>query len=204
VEVHKALAAAWAEVEKASLPEYLHEVAFTQALTLLTNGHGPPRSPDTGQTRDPAPKDENGRKDSAEGSPSGTDLLDKFAHEADIPRDALEEIMYFEGDVPQLTGPARKLGKRKADQMRRVAIILTGAYHYALDQTNVPGKTIRSECDRLKVLDRPNFGKVMGKISSLVVTGPPRSRDFKLKSGTPGASALKDTVNEIRGGQADA
>jgi hypothetical protein len=199
MEVNKVLAEAWAEVEKASLPEQLREVAFKEAIAMLTSEKTPKQSGDSRHPRSPRPKVDDVEKGSNDGKQGPADLLSKFSHEADIPVDVLEEILYFDDGLPRLSGPARKLGVRKSDQMRRVAIVLTGAYLYALDQTDVPAKVIRAECDRLKILDGGNFATVMGDTPVVVGTGSARSRNFKLKSGTAGLTALKTAINEIRG-----
>lgn len=199
MEVHEALAQAWAEVEKASLPEHLHEVAFKEAIALLAAEKIPEGSGDSGRRRNLPPRGERIVKVSNDGEGEPTDLMKKFGHETNIPVDSLEEVLYFKEGLPQLTGPARKLGSRKTDQMRRVAIVLTGAYMYAVDQPEVPATIIRAECDRLKTLDSANFASIIGKTPVLVGTGSPRSRNFKLKSGTTGLTALQAAINEIRG-----
>lgn len=197
MKVHEALAEAWAQVQEASLPENLHEVAFGHALSLIARTLEPPVSSIVDAVEDVS----NGTNPlaPAHSGPLLT-LIGKFADESGTDVGLLEDVLYFDEDqTPHLQGPARKLGSNKADQTRRIAVVMAGAYAFALDQAEGPTAIIRDEAKRLKCFDQGNFAAHVISSTGLAATGSGRSRKVRLKNGDAGLNALKTTINEIRG-----
>lgn len=205
------IAEAWKAVKDAGVPEPLHEVAFKEAMSVLTAGTSQANvKPAGGGAAAAAPKAKakakpTARRETTEDEVIGTvlpddDLFDKFSAETGVPRQALEEVFYFDGGKPILNGPARKLGSNLASQARTVAIALTAAYHYALDVRDVPAAKVADECKRLKCWDTDNFSSYMAKEKAVNFIGPRGKKVFRIKQPDT-VEALKKTVNSIRGVQ---
>lgn len=207
------IAEAWKAVKDAGVPEALQEVAFKEAMSVLTTGtsQGNAKPAIGGAAAPAAPKPKpktkpSPRRDTTEDEILGTvlpddDLFDKFSKETGVPRQELEEVFYFDGGKPILNGPARKLGSNLASQARTVAIAITAAYHYALDVRDVPAARIADECKRLKCWDTDNFSSYMAKEKAVNFIGPRGKKVFRVKQPDT-VDALKTTVNSIRGVQA--
>lgn len=204
------IAEAWKAVKDAGVPETLHEVAFKEAMSVLTAGTSQANAKPAvgggaaaGATK--AKAKASARRETTEDEVIGTvlpddDLFDKFSKETGIPRQELEEVFYFDGGKPILNGPARKLGGNLASQARTVAIAITAAYHYALDARDVPAAKIADECKRLKCWDTDNFSSYMAKEKAVNFIGPRGKKVFRIKQPDT-VEALKTTVNSIRGVQ---
>lgn len=204
------IAEAWKAVQDAGVPESLQEVAFKEAMAVLTAGPPSkvakpagtatsiavaPKGKSKGRTRTQAPV--------APAAAIGTvlpdaDLFEKFSSETGIPRSELEEVFYFDQGKPILNGPARRLGSNVAAQSRTVAIGITAAYHYALDVRDVPSTRIADECKRLKCWDTDNFSANMGKEKSVNFIGPRGKKVFRVKQPDT-IEALKTIVSAVRG-----
>ncbi|WP_120493322.1 hypothetical protein [Microbacterium phyllosphaerae] len=184
---------AWSAVEESGVPEALQETAFRIAVEIELGGDTPNRD----QSRAPAlthkPKPEGvsqsdeslSRNPDADNGAAGFDeeaTWVKFADEAEIDRELLEQLFYFNGRTVHLNVKAHKLSESKPAQMRAVAFALTVAYNYALDIVPVETAAVRSECERLKCLDTKNFGTYMGSVDGLTASGPPAKRVLKVKS----------------------
>jgi hypothetical protein len=206
------IAEAWKAVKDAGVPEALHEVAFKEAMAVLTAGSSrttakpaPAGAAGSGSTT-PRPKAKpRVKREPVDTEVLGTvlpddDLFDKFSTETGIPRQELEEVFYFDGGKPILNGPARQLGSNLAAQARTVAIAITAAYHYALDVRDVPASKIADECKRLKCWDTDNFSSYMAKEKAVNFIGPRGKKVFRIKQPDT-VEALKLTVNLIRGVQ---
>ncbi len=204
------IAEAWKAVKDAGVPETLHEVAFKEAMSVLTAGTSQANAKPAGGSGVPAGATKakakaSARRETTEDEVIGTllpddELFDKFSKETEIPRQELEEVFYFDGGRPILNGPARKLGGNLASQARTVAIAITAAYHYALDVRDVPAARIADECKRLKCWDTDNFSSYMAKEKSVNFIGPRGKKVFRIKQPDT-VEALKTTVNSIRGVQ---
>lgn len=202
MEPHEVLAKAWAEVELAGLPETLHQVAFREAVSLLSG----PRDRQVATTPPaPSPEDKSapqpGTRPRRKGAAS--EVFEKFSEETSIPVSELEDVFHFEGETVQVIGPARKLGENRADQSRRIVLLLAGAYYYALDQEQVDIGVVRDECKRLKCFDSNNFSGYAGDTAGVVVTGTGRSKNVRMKSDAASLGLLKTAISEVRGVKAD-
>jgi len=211
--VSDVIAEAWKAVKDAGVPESLQEVAFKEAMSVLTAGtslaNAKPAADGAAALTAPKPKPKpkpKARRETTEEEVIGTvlpddDLFDKFSTETGIPRQELEEVFYFDGGKPILNGPARRLGSNLASQARTVAIAITAAYHYALDVRDVPAAKISDECKRLKCWDTDNFSTYIAKEKAVNFIGPRGKKVFRIKQPDT-VEALKTTVNSIRGVQA--
>jgi hypothetical protein len=150
--------------------------------------------------RQPPPPDDSGEEASSRTTATDAELFAKFANESGTTVEELQDVVYFDKGEPHLTGPARRLGKNKSDQSRTVALILTAAYHYALDTPDIASERVRKECDLLKCLDSGNFAASMEGVPGVNYVGASRSRQFRIKNDAP--AALKRAIDEIRGTKA--
>lgn len=188
------IAEAWKAVKDAGVPESLHEVAFKEAMAVLTTGTSPsnakPAAPSVREAAKPkATAKPRAKRETTDHEVIGTvlpdeELFDKFSKETGIPRQELEEVFYFDGGKPILNGPARQLGSNLASQARAVAIAITAAYHYALDVRDVPAVKIADECKRLKCWDTDNFSSYMTKEKAVNFIGPRGKKVFRSSSPT--------------------
>ncbi|WP_407358040.1 hypothetical protein LTA6_002631 [Microbacterium sp. LTA6] len=184
---------AWTAVEESGVPEALQETAFRIAVEIERGGGAPTRSqnavPAVNQAPRPGvvpePHEPSSGISEADPGPLGFDeeaTWSKFADEAEIDRELLEQLFYFDGRTVHLNVKAHKLSESKPAQMRAVAFALTVAYNYALDIVPLETAVVRSECERLKCLDPKNFGKYMGSVDGLTASGPASKRVLKAKS----------------------
>lgn len=199
MEIEELLARAWSAVEKAGIPEPLQEYAFKEAITRLAVHEGTKEAPDT----PPPSKPQEAIAADGTSAASATTLTDaqlfaKFSNESGVAQDLLEQVFYFEGGVPHLNGPKAKFGSNMADQARAVALGLTAAYDYALDQQSTPIATIRTECDRLKCDPGKNFAKAMNGLTTVNYVGASNKKTTRVK-GEITSDALKKLVNRILG-----
>lgn len=204
---------AWKAVKDAGVPEALQEVAFKEAMSVLTAGTSQANATSTaggktdGSAANPKPKAKpRTKREATDTEVIGTvlpddQLFDKFSTETGIPRQELEEVFYFDAGKPILNGPARQLGGSVASQARTVAIAITAAYHYALDVRDVPAAKVADECKRLKCWDTDNFSSYMAKEKAVNFIGPRGKKVFRVKQPDT-VDALKTMVNLIRGVQA--
>lgn len=187
------LRSAWSAVEESGVPEALQETAFRLAVEIELAGNitrsGQDRAPAVPhepkaervvQPIDPVPSTPDVDRGAVRFDEEATWV--KFADEAEIDRESLEQLFYFDGRTVHLNVKAHKLAESKPAQMRAVAFALTVAYNYALDVVPVETAVIRSECERLKCLDAKNFGTYMGTVDGLTTSGPSLKRVLKVKS----------------------
>lgn len=186
MDVEELLARAWQAVEKAGIPEPLHEYAFKEAVTRLSvwapgDESTPPKPPKA--VKQVALAGEASKSDESAGR-SDKRLFSKFAQESGVPEDQLERLFYFEGGVPHVIGPKARFGSNIADQARAVSLALTAAYDYALDQQNIAASLVRAECERLKCDPGSNWNKAMNNLTTVNYVGAPGKRTMRAKSDT--------------------
>ncbi|ADG79802.1 putative protein OS=Tsukamurella paurometabola (strain ATCC 8368 / DSM / CCUG 35730 /CIP 100753 / JCM 10117 / KCTC 9821 / NBRC 16120 / NCIMB 702349/ NCTC 13040) OX=521096 GN=Tpau_3215 PE=4 SV=1 [Tsukamurella paurometabola] len=202
LEVEELIARAWGAVRDAGVPEPLQELAFKQAIDFLTrSAPGAAPAPSTPTSPASVTADDTG-KPAASGPPAGqksndASLFDKFSEEASISVDDLQEVYYFDESGPHLMGPRSKFGSTTKDQAQAVALAITTARNYALDETETTDEVLRAECQRLKCDPKGNWAKVMGGLSTLVYTGPPRGKVARVKPSSH--QSLQALVTKIRG-----
>ncbi|UUL77061.1 hypothetical protein NG819_05455 [Pseudarthrobacter sp. Fe7] len=188
------MARAWKAVEEAGLPEHLHDAGFKAALALQA-GHveRPASSPLAGGALTPtlAQADQTVKADTPAKplNAAEVDPFEKFAYETGIAREDLEEVFYFQDGQPGLNGPTRKWGKSKADQTRRVALAITAAYYFVVEDTNDTVKAVREACEALRCYDADNFARHLASTKGINYTGPRNQKVLRTKN---------DTIPELR------
>jgi len=207
------LTEAWEAVKASKVPEALHETAFRLAVDLLRTAVSGSSEAPKAMTRQTGPGAETPQPvasgPSGEGDVTGAEDLqslshnpdevwDKFSDEAEVNRETLEELFYFEGRTIHINVKAYKLATTKPAQMKAVAFALTMAYDYALDVQPLDTAVVRAECKKIKCLDAKNFGTYMGAIDGLTTSGSGPRRVLKAKSGA--RAAFKTWVTEQTAG----
>ncbi|MEV4990020.1 hypothetical protein [Pseudarthrobacter sp. LMD1-1-1.1] len=148
------LAAAWDAVEKAGIPEHLHEVAFKAALSIQGVVLSPMNAATPVSTGHHPTPDERHEPEMAGSAPvvqeSSNDFFSRFSRETGIDLDALEEVFYLHEGLPGLNVPARKLGASRSAQTRAATLAMTAAYHFGLDEAGDRVAAVRKECEQLR------------------------------------------------------
>lgn len=179
--VHEVLRQAWLEVEKAELPEALHEVAFTHAFAMLSLGRVPAPVANTAQAL-------TGRSAGSHDGPAtaagGRDPFEEFSLETGIERHTLESVFYREGDTVGISLRNHRLGKSKADQTRTVALLILCARYFLLGESEVSIEHVRAAAEDLKCYDSPNFSKTLDKVEGVNLTGPKGKKSLRFKPDT--------------------
>ncbi|WP_404435495.1 hypothetical protein LG322_10080 [Microbacterium aerolatum] len=186
MDVEELLTRAWGAVEKAGIPEPLHEYAFKEALSILsaeTSGDAS-LAPKLPKAAKQGAGVEEGSKSDDSGGQSDKQIFSKFAQESGVPEDQLERLYYFEDGVPHIIGPKARFGSNLADQARAVSLALTAAYDYALDQQNIAVGLVRAECERLKCDPGSNWNKAMNSLTTVNYVGAPGKKTMRAKSDT--------------------
>jgi hypothetical protein len=191
---------AWEIVQESGVPESLHGVAFTEAVSLIAGPGRPIGRSDVSGRNDSARGDTGS---TSEGGKRGTidtdDALMKFAAEAGIDAAELMDVFYFDPDgTPHMNVPARKLGGTTTARAKAVATAITAAYYFAEDDTQVEIEKIRAECERLKCYDGKNFINHLTSAAGIVLSGSGNARVARAKSSEIEA-ALRVVVNLARG-----
>jgi hypothetical protein len=203
MDAKETIVAAWTAVQGSGVPPELQETAFKLAVELLRSDSKAP----AGGPSDTKPKPPAGSRSSiqapvsTDSDPVSTDpgaVWTKFADEAEIDRETLEQVFYIEDNKVHLNVKAHKIADSKPNQMRAIGLALTVAYDYAFDVSPVSFPVVRAECERLKCLDSKNFGTYMGAASGLTVSGPSSSRVLKSKSDA--RKLFSDWVSKMAGG----
>jgi hypothetical protein len=200
MDVEELLARAWGAVEKAGIPEPLQEYAFKEALARLGGSVSAPASPRAApsQTADAV---------AGSGAAPASRPVDpnepfaKFAHESGISIDDLERVYYLSDDgMPHINVPRSRLGKKAAEQQKVIALLMTAAYDYVLDDRPISEDIARAEATRLKV-DLANWARSMSGVQGVGWTGAARQKQLKANGTTP--EALKKVVAMILGTPAE-
>lgn len=171
VEAHELIAQAWKAVEKAGVPEALHETAFKEAVAFLrgTETDGP-ASGGTASTakraakRAPAKRAATRAPASRQASTTVTADVDEdtffrdLAHESGVPEDDLRDILNLTKDGKvQVTPPTRTLGKTQAEQAKTVIALVAGARSRGLGERPVSADAVRREVERKGCFQVNNF-----------------------------------------------
>ena len=200
------LRAAVAAVEAAEVPHDLRAPAFDAAVRLVAGE--PPELVSAPPSRDLAgqsasrPKRNRADTESSGTSPAaiGTDstaFLNAFTHESGLDRNLLEELYYVHDGRVQLNVTQRQLGTTKAEQTKRVCLLMAAGYHFGLDTEDVPVADIQAECKRLKCYDRANFASHARKAAGVTMVGPPKTRRLKLRQAD--LATLEHLVDALTG-----
>jgi len=197
LEASEVLTKAWSAVQESGVPESLYEVAFREAVALVS---GPPVARRTTPTASPVRSSAEAPAESAQ-SAADVDteaLLQRFADESKSDVIELAEVFFFDADgTAHLNVPGRKLGESTAAKAKAVATAVAAAHYFALDEPAVPVETIRAECVRLKCFDGKNFSTQMGAAPGTVSSGTGSTRVLRVKPSEIEA-ALRAVVSVAR------
>lgn len=187
MEVEDLLARAWAAVEKAGIPEPLHDYAFREALSRLDKAASASR-PESKHAEAPAEAPTLPAEDKGSTTKSKTvhqsDLFAKFASDSDLPIEDLERAFFFNDGVPHLNVARTKLGNNAADQAKAVAVAITAAYDFALDKTPIAEAAVRDEVNRLRISVGQNWSRTMRSLQGAGWIGLARQKQFKTTNTT--------------------
>ena len=214
VDASKVLKEAWEAVQGANLPEEVHEVAFREAVRLLSppttvGGPAAPIRPNGGNGQ--APKSDsagNGigsTKDSGATGGSGgditvseDDLLSKVAAGTGTSQEKLESLVHLDDGVLKLSLPGIKLGKNNADKTRAIAQVLSIVRAFGLDEDGTSVESVRVEAQRLKCYDGPNFTKQLARLTpGYIITGSGSNKRVRAKAG--GIASFPALVDQLLG-----
>ncbi len=201
---------AWSQVEKAKVPPALQEVAFKEAVALLTGSGGGGGSNGRGRATNAGndgasvtPKKrpaKAARKSAPAGVPPVTDTLtpigedeffEKIEDETGVPKDKLERVFHLENGLPQLSVKSNQLGSALKERMETIAKVLCVARAVAYSEDGTSMRILRAECRRLRSLDEKDVNKYLSEIDGLVYVGPPRDKRLKVR---PAAEAAFPAV----------
>ncbi|WP_440709745.1 hypothetical protein [Herbiconiux sp. YIM B11900] len=210
MDVKALLTEAWAAVSEANIPDHLQEVAFREAIALLSRGEDaspkeegaprPPKAPKPRKTTGGSPRASSEvalPESPIDSTATASDLFDKLSSETGIEKSQLEDVFYFDAGTVGLNGPARKLGDNPTAQTRAVAIALGAAYYYLADEREISLPVIRAEAERLKCFDSKNFRNHMAKTPATSLVGPDSDRKLRVKNEI--GDELKKVVNHFLG-----
>lgn len=205
MEVSETLKRAWAAVKDAGLPESIHEVAFREAVRLMTPG--PAASAPSLAAPQVARLGGSG-KGSVDGASSNgaggitvpeAKIYDRVVAQTGVDRDKLEQLVHLDGEVLKVSVPGLKLGKTNAERARAVAQILTITRGFGVEESETSLELIRAECDRLRVYDQNNFSAHMKALGGFVITGTGANRRVRAKG--PGIAAFPSLVDNLLGAE---
>jgi hypothetical protein len=200
-EVSDTLKQAHEAVVESGVPEELHEVAFREAVRLITMSAAAPRRSSTGTARlwtqhvlssAAAPADTSAPPVA---TVSEDEMYDRVVSQTDVDRDKLELLVHLDDDGPRIDMAGLKLGKNNAERTRAVAQILAIVRGFGLGEEATEVSIIRDECNRLKVYDSANFASQVGKIPGFVLSGSGSNR--KIRPRGPGIQAFPALVDNL-------
>jgi hypothetical protein len=160
VEIDELLRQAWKAVQKAGIPEALHEAAFKEAVERLGSSDSPAKEPKkTGRVEKRGKRDSTTeRKPSAGEIPDEDSFFSAVATESGLPETDLRDLLILTQDGKvQVTTPTKNLGKSIAEQARTVIALVAGARAKGLGEHPVKADSVREELNRKHAYDRPNF-----------------------------------------------
>lgn len=123
------------------------------------------------------------------------EVYDKVATHTGIQADQLEQLVHLDDGQVRMSLPGLRLGSTAAERMRAVAQLLTVVRAFGLGEDETPLDIVRSECERLKVYDGPNFARHMRAIPGYIITGSGTNR--RLRPRGPGIQAFAALVERL-------
>jgi hypothetical protein len=160
VEPDEILRRAWEAVEKAAVPEPLHEVAFKEAVELLRGGSVPEEDK---QTRDRAKQKSRSQKPKPTVDKplavtvDGATFFAQLSAESGVSEKDLRDILGLSGDVVKVTTPTRNLGSSIAEQARSVIALVATARGVGLGEEPVDAGAVSDEAKRKRCFQSRKF-----------------------------------------------
>jgi hypothetical protein len=159
MDVEELLSRAWSAVEKAGIPDELHELAFKEAINFLLASTATP--PAAGSQPHPASPAEGSpaRPPESPGARADEDtFFSKLTHESGEPESDLRDILNLTADGKvHVIPPTKDLGTSVTQQARTVIALVAGARSKGLDEKPVNAEEVRAELKRKQCYDKNNF-----------------------------------------------
>ena len=207
MDVSAILKQAWQDVESAGLPEQLHDVAFREAVRLLSGQQGQTDTSQRGTASDTGasskPKKIKIRKPTdSEGEASSlptvqvndAEFFAKVSEETEVEEELLEEVFYLDQGVPRISKPARLLGENAKAQMETVGQLIPVLHATGFGLPEVSTALVRDECRRLRFVDS-NLNTYLADLDGISYVGP--ARDKRLRVRQQAMAPFKRIVTEI-------
>lgn len=194
-EVSETLREAYAAVQAAGVPEHLQEVAFREAMRILSPSAPP--APAVNPAADKAKGRGGDTAVDAEQVVSEETMYARVAEQTATDRDKVEQLVHMDNDVPRVTIPGMRLGKNNAEKTRAIAQILTIFRGFGLGENDTSLEVVRNEAIRLKCYDSANFTAQLAKLDGYVITGSGQSRRIRAKA--TGIQSFPAFVDRILG-----
>jgi hypothetical protein len=151
---------AWKAVEKAGIPESLHEVAFKEAVDILRSGK-PLESAKATEVAKPKKRARTEKQDGeapSENAPDEDTFFATLAEESGVPEADLRDILNLvAGRKVQVTPPSRTLGANQKQQAQTVIALVAGARSRGLGEKPVNAGAVRDELKRKNCWSSGNF-----------------------------------------------
>jgi hypothetical protein len=94
--------------------------------------------------------------------------LDVLADRLGVDREMVDSVFYVSSDETVQLGVARaKLGRRKAEAARQVALLTAVSRQFAADEDFTPATVLRAACQDYGVFDSGNFAKTLVAMSDV-------------------------------------
>lgn len=196
------LAAAWAEVEKAGLPDHLQPLAFQEAVRLLStnvvpevtmNGVGASSKQQASGTSARGRPKKSAASKTQPSTPTTTDLVvpdisedefyDSIVRATGVDRDKLSRVMVVDNGLPRITLRAAQLGQSARERMVAVTKLIVVARTCGLGEKEVRLTNARKACEALRCLDSPNFNKCVNRLDGFTyLAGPNNTSRMRLRT----------------------
>lgn len=197
-EVSETLRAAYEAVQAAEVPEHLQEVAFREAMRLLSPSAPPAPAviAVAGKVKPGGGAVSSGAEDTEQVVPEET-VYARVVEQTGADRDKVEQLVHMDNDVPKVTIPGLRLGKNNAEKTRAIAQILTIVRGFGLGENDTSLEVVRTEAIRLKCYDSANFTAQLAKLDGYVITGSGQNRRIRAKA--TGIQAFPALVDRLFG-----
>ena len=159
MEVEELLSKAWAAVEKAGIPDELHELAFREAISFLRVTAAPsPAEADSSATVGAAAAPATPTGAAASEDSEEDVFFRELASESGESESDLRDILSMgaDGNV-HVTVPTKALGTSTSEQARNAIALIAGARAKGKGEKPVNAEAVRTELKRKQCFDRSNF-----------------------------------------------
>lgn len=186
MDVSEILKKAWKAVEDAGVPTQVEEVAFREAVRLLSPASAAPPTAarQTGPTEARRAAAAGGRERKVENGAttkvSDEELYEQVAGHTGVEKGKLERVVHMEDGVPQVALTRVQLGSSNAKRAQAVAQVVAVARALTLREAEPPLDAIREECERLRVYDPGNFSTQMRALDGFQIKGAGKARRIRV------------------------
>lgn len=176
------LQAALEAVDSARVPEELREVAFSQAVALLSGS-------ETAQTPGFAPPPDGSSLDEEE------EWVRRIASALDITPETVREVYLVEEDDLQVVVPPSKIAEKKRPATRQLALLVTAGRQSSDMEDWTSINAIRDTVRDFGRLDDNNFSATINDMSQFSRRGTGQDRVFRLTK--PGLAETSTLIHDL-------